>query len=256
MKAMDRRARPFFYPGGDTGCVLIHGFPGAPEEMRWLGQHLAQNGITALGVRLFGLGTQPADVIRARKEQWIANVEDGLALLAETCQRIFLVGLSTGGVLALNLGSRTHVTGIVAMATPAALPPLAGQLRPIIKPLSLVWRYRHPSDPSDWYDKQAEAMNLHYDVQPVRAIAELHDLVEETRRALPRVQAPTLLIYSRNDGSVPPLNAEQIYTRLGSVQKELVWVEHSGHNLPRDAERDAVFSNITNFVKDARGGSS
>jgi carboxylesterase len=256
MKALEQRARPFFYPGGDTGCVLIHGFPGAPEEMRWLGQHLAQNRITALGVRLFGLGTQPADVIRARKEQWIANVEDGLALLAETCQRIFLVGFSTGGVLALNIGSRINLAGIVAMATPAALPPLASRLRPILKPLSIVWRYRHPSEPSDWYDKQAEKLNLHYDVQPVRAIAELHDLVEETRQSLPRVQAPTLLIYSRNDGSVPTPNAEQIYTRLGSLQKELAWVDQSGHSLPRDAERETVFSIITNFVKDARGGSS
>ena len=238
------------------GCVLIHGFPGAPEEMRWLGQHLAQNGITALGVRLFGLGTQPADAIRARKEQWIANVEDGLALLTGTCQRIFLVGFSMGGVLALNLGSRTHVAGIVAMATPAALPPLANRLRPILKPLSLVWRYRRPSEPSDWRDKQAEALNLHYDVQPVRAIVELHDLVEETRQVLPKVQAPTLLIYSRNDASVPPRNAEQIYARLGSVQKELVWVQQSGHSLPRDAQRETVFSHITEFVNEGRGASS
>lgn len=220
-----------------------------------MGQYLAQQGITALGIRLFGLGTQPSDVIRARKEQWIANVEDGLALLHGTCRRIFLVGLSMGGVLALNLGSRINVVGIVAMAAPAFLPPLASRLRPIIKPLSLIWRYRTPSEPSDWHDKQAEALNLHYAVQPVRAIAELHDLVEETRQSLHKVTAPTLLIYSRNDGSVPPQNAEQIYARLGTDQKELVWVERSGHNLPRDAERETVFAHISSFVDSHSGGS-
>jgi carboxylesterase len=122
-------------------------------------------------------------------------------------------------------------------------------LRPIIKPLSLFWRYRHPSEPSDWYDKDAEAINLHYPVQPVRAISEVHDLVEETRSLLHNVTAPVLLIYSRNDRSVLPDNAERVLRLLGSKQKTLEWVERSGHNIPRDAERELVFDRITAFVK-------
>lgn len=250
MIQLEPRARPFFYPGGKTGCLLIHGFPGAPEEMRWLGQHLARHDITALGVRLFGLGTKPADAIRARKEHWIANVEDGFAILKGLCDRIFFVGLSLGGVLSLNVGRRLPVFGIVAMATPAALPPLANRLRPIIKPLSRFWRYRHPSEPSDWYDKDAEAVNLHYPVQPVRAIAEVQDLVEETRSILHEVTVPVLLIYSLNDRSVLPDDAERVYRLLGSNQKTLEWVERSGHNIPRDAEREQVYDRITTFVRD------
>lgn len=250
MKLLEARARPFFYPRSRTGCLLVHGFPGAPEEMRWLGQHLAHEGITALGVRLFGHGTQPADLIRARKEQWLANVEDGLALLSDTCDQVFLVGLSLGGVLSLNISRQHPVSGIVAMAAPAALPPLASRLRPVIKPLSLFWRYRHPDDPSDWHDPEAEALNLHYPVQPVRAIAEIHDLVEQTRASLNEVRAPVLLIYSRDDGSVPSHNAERIYAGLGSEQKVLEWVEGSGHNLPRDARREWIFARITTFIKE------
>ncbi|MBE9479637.1 MAG: carboxylesterase, partial [Chloroflexi bacterium] len=40
------RGEPFFYPGNAVGCLLVHGFPGAPEEMRWLGEHLAKQGYT------------------------------------------------------------------------------------------------------------------------------------------------------------------------------------------------------------------
>jgi carboxylesterase len=218
--------------------------------MRWLGEHLANNGITALGLRLFGHGTQPADLLRARKEHWIANVEDGIALLRETCENIFLVGLSLGGVLALNLGSRQAVSGIVAMAAPAALPPLVSRLRPILKPLSLFWRYRKPPEDSYWHDLEAKALNLHYPVQPVRAIAEVHDLVEATRVQLSLVTPPVLLIYSRNDDSVLPENAERIYALLASEDKTIEWVEQSGHNLPRDAERERVFKLITTFIKE------
>jgi carboxylesterase len=250
MMLLEQRARPFFFPGGKSGCLLIHGFPGAPQEMRWLGEHLADNGIAALGVRLFGHGTQPSDLIRARKELWIANVEDGIALLRETCENVFLVGLSLGGVLALNLGSRQAVSGVVAMAAPASLPPLVGRLRPILKPLSLFWRYRKPPVDSYWHDQEAKALNLHYPVQPVRAIAEVHDIVVTTRARLGHVTTPVLLIYSRNDDSVPPENAERIYALLAPEDKRIEWVEQSGHNLPRDAARERVFKLITTFIKE------
>lgn len=256
MRLLEPRAQPFYYPGGRTGCLLIHGFPGAPEEMRWLGKHLASQGISALGIRLLGHGTQPADLIRASGEQWLANVEDGYALLRHVCERVFFVGLSLGGVLALNVGRRLPAAGIVAMATPASLPPLVGRLRPILKPLSLIWRYRQPDEPSGWHDKEAEALNFHYPVQPVHAIAEVHDLVEATRAGLHEIYVPTLLIYSRNDQMVPPDDAHRIYNGISSEHKLLEWVEKSGHNLPRDAERQWVFERITSFVRAWSGGTS
>jgi carboxylesterase len=60
------RGEPFFYKGGTTGCLLVHGFTGTPDEMRPLGKHLSDNGFTALGIRLFAHSTKPADMTRAR----------------------------------------------------------------------------------------------------------------------------------------------------------------------------------------------
>jgi carboxylesterase len=45
-------AEPFYFPGGKTGCLLVHGFTGSPKEMRWMGEYLAGQGYTVLGVRL------------------------------------------------------------------------------------------------------------------------------------------------------------------------------------------------------------
>lgn len=33
---------PFFFPGGSTGCLLLHGFTVMPQEMLWLGEDLRQ----------------------------------------------------------------------------------------------------------------------------------------------------------------------------------------------------------------------
>ena len=42
-------AEPFLYEAEGPGCLLLHGFTSAPEEMRWLGDDLAQRGYTVLG---------------------------------------------------------------------------------------------------------------------------------------------------------------------------------------------------------------
>ena len=47
-------AEPFYFSGDRTGCLLIHGFTGTPNEMRWLGTQLSTAGHTVLGVRLAG----------------------------------------------------------------------------------------------------------------------------------------------------------------------------------------------------------
>jgi hypothetical protein len=48
-------AEPFFFPGGPIGVLLVHGFTGSPKEMRWMGEYLAQDGFTVLGIRLPGM---------------------------------------------------------------------------------------------------------------------------------------------------------------------------------------------------------
>ncbi len=58
-------AEPFFFPGNRTGVLLVHGFTGAPKEMRWMGEYLHGRGYTTLGVRLSGHATRPADMQRA-----------------------------------------------------------------------------------------------------------------------------------------------------------------------------------------------
>ncbi|HLA87386.1 MAG TPA: hypothetical protein VJL10_05165, partial [Anaerolineales bacterium] len=65
---------PFFFSGGRTGCLLIHGFTGTPKEMRWMGEYLNQQGLTCLGIRLAGHATHPEDMRRSRWTDWAASV--------------------------------------------------------------------------------------------------------------------------------------------------------------------------------------
>lgn len=241
---------PFFLPGGKTGCLLAHGFPGAPEEMRWLGEHLALQGFTILGIRLFGHGTTPKDLTRVRRTDWVASLEEGYHILSGACHQVVLIGFSTGGVLSLSMANELEASGVVAMATPYDLPPVVRRLRPLIPLISKFWRYRRPSEASDWRDKAAEALNIHYPVQPIRAVAELYDQILVMRSRLKNLHAPVLLIYALGDRSVPVAHAGLIQHELASQQAQLHLIDNSGHSLPRDAARQQVFELVTDFVRE------
>ena len=124
MSQIIQTAEPFFFLGDSTkpACLLVHGFTGAPKEMRLLGELLNQHGYTCLGVRLTGHATTPEDMVRSRYTDWMASVEDGYHLLRGVSDRIFIIGLSMGGVLSLLMSSRLKVEGVAALSAPFSLP--------------------------------------------------------------------------------------------------------------------------------------
>lgn len=239
-------AEPFFLPGGPTGCLLVHGFTGAPKEMRWMGEYLNQQGHTVLGVRLAGHATQIEDMVRTRWWDWLASVEDGYHLLKGSTEQIFIVGLSMGGALSLHFVSQFPVAGVVAMSTPYALPH-DPRLR-FVKFLSNLKPYLL-KDSSDAQDRESLKEHISYHANPTRSIGELLDLLASMRALLPKISAPTLLMHSHNDTYVLPENMPKIYHDLGSADKTMLWLNKSGHVIPREPEREIAFRATADFIQ-------
>lgn len=240
-------AEPFFFPGGPAGCLLVHGFTGTPKEMRWLGEYLAGQGHTVLGIRLFAHATNLEDMKRARWRDWLTDLEDGWQMLQGCCKQIFVMGLSMGGILSLLFASRHPVAGVVAMSTPHHLPN-DPRLR-FIKPLSLL-QPNIPKGPPAWFDQAAYQDHISYPSDPTRSFAELRDMLAAMRAGLPQVHSPALLVYSKDDNVVTPQerHMELIFEALGSHEKQSHWIEGSGHVITRDAQRGQVFETIGSFV--------
>jgi carboxylesterase len=245
-------AEPFFFPGnpGQPGCLLIHGFTGAPKEMRWMGEYLNGQGFPCLGIRLTGHATRPEDMIRSRYTDWMASVEDGFHILHGVTNRIYLVGLSMGGMLSLLMSVKLDVAGVIAMSTPYHIPydyPAWA--------MKLVSKFVHYQPKSkvepgaSWFDKAAYAEHFSYLQNPIRSAAELQLLATEMRAALPRVDVPVLLIHSKNDTYVQPENVEHIYADLGTSDKTKLYVTESGHVVTRDADKDQIFEAASAFIR-------
>ena len=242
-------AEPFYFPGNKTGCLLVHGFTGAPKEMRWMGEYLAEQGFSVLGVRLAGHATNPDEMIRTRYADWMHSVEDGYHLLSGVTDRIILIGLSMGGALSLLMSTKLDVAGVFTMSSPYAFDDPRIKLTKFFSPFIHYLPKTSAEPGATWVDKESWRDHVSYPKNPVRSIPELLYLLDEMRAALPKVDVPTLLVHSRNDSYVPPNSMERIYNALGTTDKEMMWVTESGHVIPREPAKSEVFPKAAEFVR-------
>lgn len=218
-----------------------------------MGESLNQQGLTCLGIRLNGHATDPEDMTRSRWTDWTASVEDGFHLLSGSVDRIFLVGLSMGGVLSLLMSARLdqRVAGVIAMSAPYDMP--NDHALWILRLYGRFVRYTPKSNEApgaSWFDQAAYAEHVSYPQNPMRSVVELKLLIHEMQVALPEIRKPVLLIHSKDDPYVLPENMEKIYSRLvNAPDKTKLYVTGSGHVVTRDAARDQVFEAAIEFIR-------
>lgn len=241
---------PFYFSGGPVACLLVHGFSGSPPEMRPMGEYLAARGLTVLGIRLAGHGTTPEDMATTTWRDWVASAMAGLRELQGRCQKIFVAGLSMGGLIALHLAADQHLDGVIAMAAPAYIADWRVHLLPLAQ-YFVPWVV--PNIGPDYTDPTARERIWSYPKVPTRCVASLHDFLRLVRRELPRIKAPALIMQGERDRHIPADSARIIFGSLGSEDKEIVLWSNSGHCLTVDSEREAVWARSYRFIA-ARSG--
>jgi carboxylesterase len=230
---------PFFFPGGEPGVLLIHGFLTAPGEMRPLGEHLAAAGMTVSGIRLRGHGTQPEDLAKVSWRDWLADVDAGLAELRQHCARVCVAGLSLGGALALHVAAHNPVERVVTFSAPDSTLAQHPLLR-LAKTHSQIIHYI-PKIGSDVHDPEARREHFTYTKLPLHGVLQIIALMETVDAQLPHITAPTLLVQARHDLVVPVKTPQRIAARLGGPSR-IFWVARGGHTVVMDRDREIVFA--------------
>ncbi len=206
-----------------------------------MGDHLRQQGHTVLGIRLAGHATTWQDLARTRWWDWLASVEDGLNLLKGCTDEQYLMGLSLGGVLSLLASTRYPVRGVVAMSTPFGLP---NDPRIHVMNILTMLQPKMKKGEDVFYNEQARAAHVALPFTPSRAMMEVVKAIKELQRVLPDVKIPALLIQSRLDTVVPADSLDGLFANIGSADKTSLWVEHSGHVITEEPDRQHWFSRL------------
>lgn len=239
-------AEPFRIEGNETGVLVSHGFTGTTQSVRPLGEALAAEGFTVAVPRLEGHGTSMQDHARSTARGWISSVEEDLAWLEERTSSVFFAGLSMGGMLSLYFAAARPdlIRGIVPINACVYLgnPELA----------RLVFDPKAPATvPGVGSDIKAEGIEeLVYPEVPIPPVKEFMAIMRVTDDLLPTVTAPALIFQSTEDHVVPPENGPHILEKLGSTDKELVWLENSYHVATLDNDKDLIAERTIRFVRE------
>lgn len=240
-----KEAEEFYYPGNETGVLVIHGFTGTTQSMHDLGKQFAGAGFTVFGPRLAGHGTDPEDMERKSYQEWIETVENGLEKLQATCDDVFVAGLSMGGTLTLYLAEEhPEIKGIMPINAATHMPDLIGNYESL-KDTETRFVEGIGSD-----IKQEGVEELAYKQTPVKSMKELMDLSRMVRENLSEITAPAMILSSAEDHVVPPENSREIYESISSDVREFVMLENSYHVATLDNDKERIAEKCVKFVKD------
>lgn len=239
---------PFLFErSDDVACLVQHGFTSTTSSVRDYAEYLAENGITCLGPRLPGHGTNVRHMGTKTFGDWVARVEEAFGFLSDNYKTVFLTGLSLGGTLTLYLAERysDRLAGIIPVCPAIFLKnpavPLAKYLKYIVKVLPV-------GAAGDLKDN--DAVEIAYDKISVPAINELAKLMKLVKERLPEVECPVKLVHARDDHVVKPASSIYAYEHIRSKDKSLIWLENSYHVATLDYDSDILFREALEFINE------
>lgn len=253
MPETDVNTQPFFFPGGEPGVLLVHGYLTSPKEMRPLGEYLAASGMTVSGICLRGHGTRPEDLVDIPWLAWAEDVRQGLERLRGECERVCVAGLSLGAALVLYAAAREPVARVVAFSAPDSVLARHSPLR-FARFLSR-WITFLPKVGSDIRDSEVRRQRFTYNRIPLWNAAQVYAFLCALDAQIPRVTVPTLLVNARHDRVIPSRATRRIASSL-RCPRRVVWLERGGHTVVLDYAREAAWQAAREwFQADSLNGS-
>lgn len=247
----DALGRPLGVP--PPAALVLHGFGDTPQSVAELARHLHAAGWTVRAPLLPGHGRTARAFAAVRAADWLHAARDAYqALRADAGGPVALVGQSMGAALAAVLAAEAAAAGervpALVLLAPYLAAPASVRWGARLAPLIALGVGYLSSDGGarSIHDAEARAQALGYGVVTPHLVRELARVVDLARRALPRVEAPTLAVLSRQDNRVAAADGLAAFARVGEraaapPPKRLAWLEQSGHVIAADRERARVF---------------
>ncbi len=228
------------------GVLILHGFTSHVSCVSDLRFPVAEMDLPYRVPVLRGHGGEWKDLKGVKALDWYEDAENAMLDLLTECRKVIVVGLSMGGLVALDLAARHRktVAGVITIAAALKFQDPLAFVSPVLSKIIPSW----PS-PTAFHDKALDKQrNRNYPKFPTAAFAQLYGYSKDVENRLSFVSAKALIIQSRKDQIVKPAAAQIILGKIGSKVKELKWYERSGHEMLLDMESTDVAATIADQI--------
>lgn len=182
----------------------------------------------------------------------MAAVERGYVMMDSLCKNVVLVGFSAGGSLALELASRLEsLAGVVAVCPPYVLQDYSKRFMPPIHIWNrLLARWKGNSMMEEFVEFKPEIKEVNYSRNPVAGVLEVGKLLDACKAQLALQLHRTLIVSADQDQIVGDSCCQELFSRLGSKDKEHLVISSSRHNIIYGPEGERVRTVISSFIRD------
>ena len=234
----------------ETGLVFAHGYMAAPKEIETLAHYLFERGINVYVPRLRGHGTDPKALLTVSAHDWETDFERAFTAMRQVCNKVFIGGFSTGGLLALIHAAQYKVDGVIAVNSALRLHDLrVSYVVPTLHFFNEMIAHLHAKGILEWVDNsQTEQPDVNYHKHPLASVSQLEKVMSKVEDTVKDVKDPILIIQGDNDPTVKAESAQIIYKTVKSEDKKLLLLPRKRHSMLADEGHDEVFENIYQFI--------
>jgi carboxylesterase len=211
---------------GEEAVLLLHGLTANPYSMKEMADFFSKNKYTVYVPVIKGHGTSVFDLEKTNYLDWRKSAEDAYLKLAKDHKKIYIVGASLGGLLALDIAANHKVESVISINTPIELK--LSSLLHIIPLVYLVSPYSIRGLFSMEELPIATDLKL-YDTLPLKNMAQINSYIEYIKPQLKKVNTPVLVIQGLKDDTVEPESASFILNNINSKNKEILLLKDSTH---------------------------
>ena len=256
IKAKDIGTTNYFENINSNSCVIVvHGFSSAPKEMQNLALFLNENNFNVITPRLSGHGTVPEDLKTKTWQDWYKSVSRSITIASLQYKKVYIIGFSTGGLLALLSTKKQYKEFVSLVCINAALHLNDLRIKTLLPAISfwndIVKVFNENKYAKEYIDNFPENPQINYNKHYVSSIEQLSLLMDKIKKNLHKIKKPILIIQGKDDPVVNPSSAHEIYEKIESRFKKLKMINSSKHVIVNE-NTDGLYDYILSFINEGK----
>lgn len=225
------------------GCLLIHGFTGSPYEVAPLEEFLRSRTDWEIAVPTLPGHGETLELRGVKHMEWLLHAEEALKDLLDTCEEVYVIGFSMGGLIASYLSVKYDINKLVLLSAAAYYV----NVKQLLKDIGNMFKEGMQGNliENELYNRYKWKVTQ----TPILSTYEFRKVVRLARPLLTKVNTPTFIAQGENDGIVPPKAAKYIYETISSKEKDLFYSSKAKHLICHSEDNHELFDKIFQFLQ-------